>query len=61
MYELELIKLEFVGQFGVGSLELGVAVQIPAGFDFIGNPEDFYHNSTLPTSNSPLKQIPIYR
>ena len=32
---------------------MGVAVQIRSGFDFIGNPKDFYHNS-------PLKQIPVF-
>ena len=53
-------KLEFVEEFGVGSGELGVAVQIRSGFDFIGNPEDFNHNSPLHTPHSTLKQIPVY-
>ena len=45
-------KLEFVGKLEVGSGEWEVAVQIPTGFDIIGNPEDFYRNSQL-------KQIPV--
>ena len=49
-------KLEFVGQLGVGSGELGVAAQIRTGFDFIGNPEDFNHNFQLPTPNFQLNK-----
>ena len=53
-------ELRFAGELEVGSWRLGVAVQIPAGFDFIRNPEDFNRNSPLPTPNSQLKQRTVH-